>query len=124
MISRFVRTALIGMFAITLAGCADTAAFFANTATEFSASTPRTVNSVKLANDTFTALAHGADHYVVTAHPAPATIHVIEQFRINLKDPLDKINAANAEGQNPTYTAFNAALQAWLAYNTSKGITQ
>ena len=107
---------------ISLGGCTSLAQFAASTATNLSSSNPSQVTTLAeadLAADTLVKVTKVA---VDTGKLDSGTLHELQALRGGVRTALEALHTANAAGQNVNYAAFNAALDAYNAYTTLKGI--
>lgn len=107
---------------IALAGCASTAQFVSNTATNLSQSSPSQAKTLGEALLASTLITKTADAYVVTAKPSPAVRAQIGVLNEGLHTALVNLQRANANGLNLALAAFNEALTAFRSYATATGI--
>lgn len=114
----------IPLFAIlSLTGCATVASDVASAATSLSSSTPSqvaTLADADLAADTIVKLTKTA---VDSGTLDAGELTEIQALRAGVRAALDTLNAANAKGQSLDFSAINAALDAYKAYATLKGIS-
>lgn len=107
---------------LSVSGCTSLASFVAGTATSMSTQTPSQVTTLAeadLAADTIVRLARVA---VDTDKLDAGTLKEMQALRQGLRDALDVLHAANDHGQSISFASFNAALQAYRAYATVKGL--
>lgn len=113
----------MGLFLMCgMGGCADLASFTANTATYLSSATPAqatTLQEAVTAADLVTRLTKTA---VDTNRLDRGTLVELQALRAGVRAALDTLIAADAAGHALDMSAFNAALEAWRAYATQKGI--
>ena len=94
----------------------------AGTATNLSSETPSQVTTLAdadLAADTIVKLTKTA---VDSGTLDAGELTEIQALRTGVRSALDALNTANAKGQSIDFASFNAALQAYQAYSTTKGI--
>lgn len=105
-----------------LGACASLASFTANTAANLSSSTPSQVSTLAdaiLVADTITRLGTVA---VDTNTLDIATLTEAQALRAGIRAALDNLVADHAQGKSLVFASFNAALKAYKAYATEKGI--
>ena len=124
---KYLRLILLPAFVLTLgvgvSGCASTAAFLASTAASFSHNTPSQVTTLAQAVQVATLVTKAADVAVQTGKLDRPTLIEIGALSDALHSALQSLQAANSRGESLNYDAFNAALAAWNAYSTAKGIS-
>lgn len=117
------RFALAAIAILALSGCATVAQTAASVATSLSSSTPSlvaTLADADLAADTIVKLTKVA---VDTGTLDAGTLTEIQALRAGVRTALDALHKANAAGQSLSFAAFNASLDAYRAYATTKGIS-
>ena len=108
---------------LTLGGCASVAQEVTAIATSLSSSTPSQVTTLADAVNAATLATNAADVAVQTGKLDKPTLIEIRALSDALHIALNGLEVANSNGRSLDYAAFNAALQAWNAYATSKGIS-
>lgn len=104
---------------IGLSGC-STVAQFATSLSSPTASQATTLAEADLAADTIVKVTKVA---VDTNKLDVGELTEIQALRQGVRTALDDLHKANTAGQSVNYAAFNAALDAYNAYTTSKGIS-
>lgn len=114
---------LATLLAVSLGGCTSTAQLVASTATSLSSSTPNqasTLAEATLAADTLVKLTKVA---VDTNTLDAGELTQLQALRAGVRSALDALYKANQANQSLSFAAFNAAIDAYNAYTTVKGIT-
>lgn len=94
----------------------------ASIATAFSSSSVAQVNTLAAAEQTATLVTKAADLYVNTASPDRGTLIELQALSKGIHSALTDLQAANTAGKSLNFAAFNAALDAYNAYATLKGV--
>lgn len=94
----------------------------ANLATSLSSSSVAQVNTLGDALQAATLVTRAVDLYVTTGHPDRGTLVELKALNEGLHTSLMDLQAANTRGQSLNFAAFNAALDAYNAYATLKGV--
>lgn len=108
--------------ALFLGACSSVAQTAATVATSLSSSTPSqvaTLADADLAADTIVKLTKVA---VDTGTLDAGTLTEIQALRAGVRTALDALHKANAAGQSLSFAAFNASLNAYQTYATTKGL--
>lgn len=115
---------IAGALALALGtgGCADVAAFTANTAASVSTELPSQVTTLAEADQTADLLVIGTRTAVDAGKLDLGTLNELQALRAGLRAALDVLHGAHDRGENLNFAAFNAALQAYRAYAVTKGI--
>lgn len=114
--------ALLALCAVMLTGCASTAQFFANTAAQLSSSTPAQVTSYEVATQAATLAADATDIAVNTLDFDKGTLTELTALNEAVHAAWLDLKAAHDRGASLTFSSFQAALDAFNAYATSKGV--
>lgn len=107
-----------------LGGCAGFAQFVATTATDMSSSTPREVTTYAQATQAATLVTKAATLAVQVGKFDRATLVQLNALNEGVHAAWLSLKADNASGKSLTFGAFNAALDAFRAYATAKGVAQ
>ena len=113
---------LICLLVTPLAGCTTVASTVASIATDLSSSTSSQVTTLSEAIQAATLVTKAADTAVKTGKLDKSTLIEIRSLSNALHTALGDLEIANAQGKSLDYAAFNAALDAWNSYSTTKGI--
>lgn len=119
---KFRNFALTLALIVPLAGCAETAAFFANTATSFSSSSPSDITNLADAIQAADVVTLSANIAVSTGKLDAGTLKEIDVLSTAVHTAIVDLNADHAAGKRLNFSVFRAALDAYNAYATSKGL--
>ncbi len=115
--------ALLLAFAAPLGGCTTVASSVASVATSLSSSSPTQVTTFADATLAATAATNFADAAVASGKLDKGTLVQIRALNEGVHSAWVDLSNANAAGKSLSFASFNAALDAWNAYATVKGIS-
>ena len=107
---------------LSLGGCTTVASEISTIATNLSSSSSSDVTTLSDAILAATVVTKATDVAVQTGKLDKGTLTQIKALNNGLHAALTDLENANAQGKSLSFAAFNAALDAWNAYATVKGI--
>lgn len=116
------KIALALVLILPLAGCTSVASLVSSTAASMSSTTPTEVRTLAEAEQAATLVTKAVDLYVRTGHPSRATLLELKALSDGVHAAIVELDQAQKNGKSLTYDSVNAALLAFSAYSTAKGI--
>lgn len=117
---------LLSAFAITaalaLGGCATLTSTVAQLADHAASASPHQAATLAEALQAATLITRAVDLYVNVGNPDRATLVELKALNDAVHAALTDLEAADARGGSLTFGTFNAALDAFNAYATAKGV--
>lgn len=104
------------------AGCTTIASGLSSIATNISSTTPTEVKTLADAERVATLVTRAATVAVNTGKLNKGQLNQIRALSNGVYAALDDLHTAQKNGASLVYVSFNAAMDAWNAYNTQQGI--